>query len=206
MSCDFNKDTLEAYTLSLLDGDEKKEATNHVGACSGCKAFVMQRRQTIQALNGAFNERPPEWLVQKTVENLKHRKKKLFAWRSRKSIPVYMGIAAVILAMLFQSGLQTGRKQVSDFVNAAIGRVNGSFQEKDGRIILSTSNTGTGAMIYQTSKRSDAAAKRQMDSSFADRLTDGAQAVFGLYFENPAQDRTIYKELGVTEEVASLLL
>ena len=204
MSCNISNDTLRAFSLGILDARECEEVASHLETCSICREVLSQFDIMMQVLDTAFDETPPEWLLQKTVAIVKDRKEKKTI-RSPWRVPVVSGIAAIILIVLLNGGVE---------------RFIGMFDQMRNRSANSSKMTGF-------DKRGTVS---EADSAFAAKYLPGVAAdqerigdwdteidllgsllsttTGGLSddFKNPVHDRSIYKELGIRTDIAALLL
>lgn len=97
MSCDFDRELLRLYSLQCLDNTETKRLERHLESCSECRARLAGHQNTIDLLFGAFNEKAPDWLLTKTMANVRARSKPRFVW----GIPMIAGSTVAILVLVF---------------------------------------------------------------------------------------------------------
>jgi len=202
MSCNFNKETLEAFALSLLEGDEKSTVAAHVAECAECRSFVMKRRETVQMLAHAFTDEPPDWLIQKTMAELGHRN--AIPWFKRYLLPVSVSAAlvAVVAAFIMFPDLQTGRAHFMQ--SSHVQTLTYSEQSSDHQSRSNPQSVQQGTAVYDA--YSDEFNDDTADFGKNQQADTDIHAVLGLIFKNPVADRSIYTSLGVHKEIAALLL
>jgi hypothetical protein len=97
MSCDFNKELLRLYSLECLDDTGTASVQRHLESCTECRTRLAVYQNTIDLLSGAFDEEAPDWLLTKTMANVRSYSKPRFVW----GIPMIAGSAVAILVLVF---------------------------------------------------------------------------------------------------------
>ena len=97
MSCDFDKELLRLYSLECLDATETESVQGHLETCTECRSRLAVHQNTVDLLSGAFDEEAPDWLLTKTMANVRAHSKPRFVW----GIPMIAGSAVAILVLVF---------------------------------------------------------------------------------------------------------
>ncbi len=119
MSCKIDRERISAYALKLCDRKEADEVAVHVESCDTCKKELANLQQTAEVLDQAFNEEPPDWLMQKTLARLREQPQRSFPWFVW-GIPVVSGVAIVLLFLLFYPGIRHKHPPVESLVRSAV--------------------------------------------------------------------------------------
>jgi hypothetical protein len=185
MSCEYNKEKLEAYAAGILDGKEKRETEDHIRSCDGCRGELAGLKRAALLLEQAFDEEAPSWLTQKTLAALKAKPKRPFSWFAW-GLPALAGCAAVVLLLVI----------VPEFK----GRLGGGGNEiRVSQAEKTVKNeTMAAAMDFRSAPPAPEDRVLTLPSGIADE--------FAINLENPINDRSIYADLGVAKKVANLLL
>ncbi len=188
MSCDYNKEKLEAYAVGFLDKKDQQDVTDHIQSCSSCRADLAGHKQAARILKDAFDEEPPSWLPQKTMSLLKNKSKRLFPSWFTLGIPALVGTAAIMLFIFIEPGFH--RPPIAPSNTARLSETAGAHapavQQND----------------MNTVPKSSPTASQNAFSALPGSIAD----VLNINLENPIYNRSIYDNLGVATEIAKLLL
>jgi anti-sigma factor RsiW len=176
MSCNFDKEQLRRYLLGLDDPAAAQATSEHVAKCPACKNELQHLQLTADILTSAFDEEPPDWLMQKTLARVREKQQKKISWRTW-GIPAMAGIAVTVLLMVLYPGT---RKNLSPSFRA------GPAEQ----------NAGTLSNRQETNDASDYL------SSLFGIISDETD----VDMISPVDDRSIYESLDIAPEVVPLLL
>ena len=97
MSCEFDKEQLRMYSLQCLDVSEAETVKQHLEHCQDCETDLIGFKNTTTVFSEAFDEEAPDWLLTRTMANVRARSKRRFAW----GIPVIAGSTVLLLVLVF---------------------------------------------------------------------------------------------------------
>ncbi len=103
MSCNFCEEKIEAYVLGLLNIQDQAQVAEHIQSCANCQQAMELHQKTTRLLDQAFQEKPAEWLSQKTIAKMRDRQVRPLNWL-KWGVPVLAGAAAVLLLVVIQPG------------------------------------------------------------------------------------------------------
>lgn len=162
MKCDKIKELiLTDYIDDQLDLKIKREVTQHIASCEGCKRYLESvKKYTIDTFSKDAPQTPPDEIWQNIEENIKTRQSKrrlidireLFYLRPslKRGVFAFATVAAMLLMMVsFYIGKQSTRKNVNIYLSDqadflySLGGNNGN-----GELLLNDSGFKTGIEEY----------------------------------------------------------
>jgi len=190
VACSFSAKTREAYALSLLEGGKKAAAAKHIATCEECKALIIERRRNLNLLDEALLKEQEQFLTQQ----------KQVRKRVVTSV-VYAVIAIAGFGLLLHFGMNVRPKRLITSTAVVQPGVGGKQNAKRRRNAEVAAEYATGSDLHNNNVNEGERAPSETPS-----LQGLAGPLLNLYLVNPVTDRTIYRELGVAEHIAGLLL
>lgn len=97
MSCEFDKELLRMYSLECLDASETELVEVHLEHCRECRTELAGFKTSMEMLSDAFDEEAPDWLLTRTMANVRARSERRPAW----GIPMIAGSTVVLFVLVF---------------------------------------------------------------------------------------------------------
>jgi predicted anti-sigma-YlaC factor YlaD len=213
MSCNFCEEKIEAYVLGLLNEQDQAQVAEHIQNCFECRQALERHQKTTRLLDQAFQEKPAEWLSQRTLARLKDSKVQPKRWL-QWGVPALAGAAAVLLLVVIRPGQiakQSAMQPAQEMRMSSAKAVASTPKAKkemamDAMLLASKDDSLAGASValnqMLAKKRSKAVDSFQLPAAPVPSIAEQLD----IQVNNPIQDRSIYEDLGVATEVAKLLL
>ena len=176
MSCNIDKERLRAYVLQCCTPVETEEIDRHLRSCEQCRRELAAVRRTAETLTQAFDEEPPEWLLQRTLARVEERMRRRSPYRLPWGIPVAAGALAVLLLLVFNPAVRMFNRQSSS--------------------ATMTGKTAGGRAAEVTNDNIDGEPS----------LFDMVSGEMEIEAASPVEDRSIYEVLEIAPDIARLLL
>lgn len=192
MACTFSVKTREAYALSLLEGAKKDAAAKHFASCDECKALIVERRRKMDSFGDALIREQRRFLELNRA-----------ARRKVVTRGAYAIIAIVLFGVLLQFGLHSRPKRMLSTTVVVRSGSRGERAVKRGRAaaISGAADYATGSALHN-----EGGDDRERAAGEAASVPAMVGPLLNLYLVNPVVDRSIYRELGVADNIAGLLL
>lgn len=96
MSCEFDKELLRMYSLQCQDASETELVEQHLEHCQECGTELAGYKMSTDILSEVFDVEAPDWLLTRTMANVRVRSKRRLAW----GIPLVAGSTVMLFILV----------------------------------------------------------------------------------------------------------